>query len=526
MGRPKSTQFAGAAMLAVLVFAVFGQTAGHGFISYDDPYYLTENPVVLRGVTAEGLRWAFGISLGNWHPLAWLSHMADVEFFGLNPGAHHLTSVAIHAGSAVLLFLLLRSLTGSAWRSLFVAATFAVHPLRAESVAWAAERKDVLSAFFWFLTLAAWLGYVRRPGWRRYVSAITLFSLGLASKPMVMTLPAVLLLADWWPLGRFRGGAADRPPVPARTLLVEKIPFLLLSAASLAVTLVAQTRDAVTFVSPDLPTRIANAAASSAWYVGKLFYPSGLAVLYPYPTGGIPRWQFVAAGLFLLSATAVALLLARRRPYLAAGWFWYLVTLAPVLGLVQIGAQARADRYTYLPLVGVTVAVAWLLAETVPRSRAGRVSLAVASVAAVLVLAAAASVQAGRWRDGVTLYRHTLRVTGDNPIIQYNLGTDLRGQGRFPEAAEAFREVLRIDPLHASAYNNLGDLGFKAGRHAEAAGLFGEAVRLEPSNTVFRFNLGMALARDGRKEAALEQWRMIRAADPDRARRLYPEIFP
>jgi len=529
MGRRRDLLI-GAVVLPALVLAVFGQTARHPFVSFDDPYYITQNPLVLKGLTAAGLQWAFGISVGNWHPLTWLSHMADVEMFGLNAGGHHLVSVLIHAASTFLLFVLLRSLTGTFWKSLLAAALFGIHPLRVESVAWVSERKDVLSAWFWFLAMIAWLGYVRHPGRWRYLGVWGIFALGLAAKPMVMTFPAVLLLLDWWPLGRFPGGSAgaggrgSSPAAPA--LLLEKVPFLLLSAASLAITLIAQTRDARIFVTPDLPTRVANALVSTAWYVGKFVWPSGLALLYPYPVEGIPPWQYLAAGVFLATVTAAVLRVGRRLPYLPVGWFWYLATLLPVIGLFQVGAQARADRYTYLPLVGVTTAAVWFLGDAAPRNRSGRGLLAAGAAAAVFLLAGAAFVQTDLWRDGITLYRHTLQITRDNPVILYNLATDYKFGGRTREAVAAYGELLRIDPRNAKAYNNLGDIDFKIGLYPAAAELFGQAARLEPENTTFHFNLGMALARQGKKDLALEQWRIIRTADAERARRLYPEIFP
>ena len=341
---------------------------------------------------------------------------------------------------------------------------------------------------------------------------------------------SVLLLLDWWPLGRLPGRALQNAgtvaPRRAGALLAEKVPFLLLSAASLAITFVAQTRDAVVFVTPDLPTRVANALVSTAVYVAKLAWPSDLAVLYPYPTGGIPPWQPVAAGLALAGCTAAALLLANRRPYLASGWFWYLATLVPVVGLHQVGAQARADRYTYLPLVGVTVALVWLVGDAARSSRVARRVLATAAVAAVGLLAGAAFVQAGLWVDSRTLYEHTLRVTRGNYLILYNLGIDHASQGRYRDAMASYQEALRINPRHALSCNNLGDISFKLGRLPQAAVLFERAAALEPSNPLFQFNLGMALARLGHKERALEKWRLIRDVDPDRAARLHREIAP
>jgi tetratricopeptide (TPR) repeat protein len=442
--------------------------------------------------------------------------MLDVQIFGLDAGAHHLESAVIHAGSTLLLFALLRSLTGAFWKSLLAAAVFGVHPLRVESVAWAAERKDVLATFFWFLTLAAWLGHVRRPGRLRHVAAIGAYCLALASKPTAMTLPAVLLLLDWWPLGRLaRAGPRSR--------LREMAPFFVLAAASLAVTFVAQTSDARVFVAAGFPERAANAVVSAAVYLGKFLWPSGLAVLYPFPAAGTPAWQAALSALVLAAVSGICVKAARTRPALAFGWGWYLVTLAPVLGLVQVGAQARADRYTYLPLVGVSVMLAWGIGGVAVGRRRARLVPA-AAAAAVCALAAAAFVQTGRWRESRTLYEHTLRVTSGNYVILYNAGVDALAGGRRREAAEDFTAALRINPRYAEACNNLGHLWFEAGRLGLAEQLFERASRLEPGNPLFRFNHGMALARQGKREPAEQILRWLRQTDPERARRLSLEI--
>ena len=520
----------GVAVLTALVLSVFGQTISHPFISYDDPYYITQNPIVLKGLTGEGIRWAFRISIGNWHPTTWISHMLDVEIFGLNAGGHHMVSVFLHVANTVLLFSLLRAMSGAFWKSLVVAALFGIHPLRVESVAWAAERKDVLSSFFGLCSLTAWLGHLHRPSRWRSIGALGLFSLGLAAKPMLMTIPAVLLLLDWWPLGRFprtsHYSAHYRSFLPSRALLVEKVPFLLLSVASLAITVIAQTRNAVDYVRPDYLLRVANALVSYTVYLAKFVWPSNLGVLYPYPAGGVPLWKSLAAGLILLTVTAIALRFARRFPYCLTGWFWYLTTLIPVIGLFQVGAQARADRYTYLPLVGISIGVVWLFGDAAHHSQRDRRMSGAFAAVAVFLLAGTAFLQTRLWRDGIALYRHTVEATRDNLVISYNLGTDLKSMGRYQEAIAPFKEVLRIDPHHYHACNNLGDVYFKTGNFAAAADMFEQTVRADPSNSIFRFNFGMALARLGRKDLALEQWRLIRTTDAVRARRLYVEVMP
>jgi tetratricopeptide (TPR) repeat protein len=435
-------------VLVAALCGIYGQTRHHGFVNYDDPEYLSGNPLVSRGLTGDGLLWAFGYHANNWHPLTWLSHMLDAQLFGAWAGGHHLVSAGLHAAAGVLLLAVLARMTGAFWPSAAVAFLFALHPLRVESVAWAAERKDVLSGVFWMLSLGAYLRYVRRPGTGRYLAALGLFALGLAAKPMLVSLPVVLLLVDWWPLGRLRAGWSGA--------LREKAPFLLLALAAGVVTLHAQTADVAPLVTPALPLRLANALVSAVVYLRQLLWPSGLAVLYPYPRAGIPGWE-AAGALGLLAALGAAAVAARRRaPFLLVGCLWYLASLLPVSGIVQVGAQARADRYTYLPLVGVTLALAWGVGGAWPRTVPARRSLAVLAGCVCVCLASAANLQASRWRDSVALLGHSVRVTAENHIIMSNLGLALVDARRYDEAVGVLREAVRVAPDYCDAVYNLG----------------------------------------------------------------------
>ncbi len=336
--------------LAAITFAVFGQTAGFGFVNYDDNDYVYDNPVVARGLTLKGIVWAFSCHASNWHPLTWLSHELDCQLYGLNPSGHHLTNVLLHTATVIALFLVLRQMTGALWRSAFVAAVFAIHPLRVESVAWVAERKDVLSGLFFMLTIGAYVRYARRP-WSpaRYGLVVLLFALGLMCKPMLVTLPVVLLLLDYWPLQREESRKLSG-------LVLEKLPLLALSAASCVVTLLAQNGAIQSTELYSMPMRYANALVSGMVYLGQMVWPAGLAVFYPYPHNGLPAWEVALAGMLLAGLSAGAWGRRRKQPWLLVGWLWYLVMLLPVVGVIQVGGQAHADRYTYLPQIGIYVA--------------------------------------------------------------------------------------------------------------------------------------------------------------------------
>jgi Flp pilus assembly protein TadD len=466
----------GSLLLAVVL--VFGQTAQHGFVNYDDDAYVYNNPHVKVGLTAQGIAWAFTSNYyHNWHPLTSLSHIVDYQLYGLRPCGHHLGNVLLHAATAILLFLVLRRMTGRLWPSAFAAAVWAVHPLRVESVAWVSERKDVLSGLFFVLTLWAYASYVERPAsWGRYIRVVVFFALGLMTKPMLVTVPFVLLLLDYWPLGRMESSPTNnlggkrlevrRSPlseknVPpsfvqrVRRLVIEKIPLLLLAVASCVVTFVAQGGAVRPLELVPLPWRIANALVSYAAYLWQFVCPVGLAVIYPHPGDNLPAWH-VAVALLVLVGISLAVLAARRKhPYLLVGWLWYVGMLVPVIGLVQVGGQAMADRYTYLTQIGLCVALAWGVANVAGSWPYHRWLLPVSSSLVVVILMGCAWRQTGYWRDSESLWTHTLACTSNNAVAHNNLGIVLGMGGLIEEAIPHFQEALKIRPDYPNARRNL-----------------------------------------------------------------------
>jgi len=439
------------AALALLTLLAWLPTLHNGFVNLDDGFYVTGNPWVLKGLTREGLAWTLTANVANnWHPLTLVSHMLDVQIFGLHAAGHHGTSLALHIANVLLLFAVLRGMTGAPGRSALVAALFAVHPTHVESVAWVAERKDVLSALFWILAMGAWTAWTRRPSTGRYLLVMVLMILGLASKPMVVTLPFALLLLDLWPLDRLQLGW--------RRLILEKLPLLALSAASSLVTLRYQTTSMVSLDLLPWTFRLSNAAVSYAAYLGKTLFPWHLAVFYPILA--IPAWKVVGSLALLLAITALAVWKARRFPWLLTGWLWFLGTLVPVIGLVQVGRQAMADRYLYLPSIGLFLALVWGIAELVkPR----RVRIAVAAVA-VLLLATGTWMQVRSWRDSVTLYRHALAVTENNYVAHVGLAKALVAKRDWDGAAEQFRAAIALRPEFREARLGLEAVLRAAGR--------------------------------------------------------------
>jgi Flp pilus assembly protein TadD len=488
-----------------LTAVVFRPVVRNGFAGYDDNEYVTENPHVRSGLTAGNLRWAFTAAhSNNWHPLTWISHQADCAWFGLNPAGHHVVNLVLHTANAALLFWWISGLTGALWRSVFVAAVFGVHPLHVESVAWIAERKDVLSAFFGLLALLAWSAWIRKPGPWRYLAAAVLFCAALMAKPMLVTLPAILLLLDWWPWKRgFR--------------IAEKLPLFVLSLLSGLATLWAQrSGEAVAAVeSLPVPMRLGNAAVAYLRYIGKLFWPSDLAVFYPYPPAGIPAWQIAGAGAIIAAISVAAWLLRKRRPWIGVGWCWYLVMLLPVIGIVQVGMQAMADRYMYLPMVGLAVIVAWETARVLP-------------VAGPVVVAACAILswrQIPVWKDGMTLFTHALAVTSGNFVAHDNLGVELDRRGRQDEAILHYRETLRIKPGDRIGSANLaqalfekGERLFNAGKPDDAYAALDEGLRLRPQNPAARTNMGLILLGRQQIAPAIAQFRAALQGDPTIAR--------
>jgi Tfp pilus assembly protein PilF len=515
------------AALAVCVFLllavalVFGQTARHDFVNFDDNEYVYDNPHVKQGLTLSNVAWAFNVGHAyNWHPLTWFSHMLDARLYGMHPGGHHLTSVLLHAIAAILLFLALWRMTGCLWRSAFVAAVFAVHPLRAESVAWVSERKDVLSGLFFMLTLGAYVGYVRRPfSLARYLAVLVLFGLGLMSKPMLVTLPFVLLLLDYWPLGRMEPAVGGTAPFPGKIIL-EKLPLLALTAASCAITFVAQSKLVIPVDAVSLSSRMANTVVAYMAYIGKLFYPVGLAVLYPYPDRGLQFWQVAASALALTGISAAAVIWRRRFPWLFVGWFWYLGMMVPVIGLVRVGLHSMADRYTYLPQIGLCLCVTWGVSQMTASWRYRRRVCGIAAALAILLLMGLAWRQTYYWRNSETIWNHTLESTTRNYIAHNSLGVLLADRGEVDAAVVHYREALAIQPDFAEAHNNLGIVLSERGQIDEAIVHYQKALKINPYDARTHLNMGMVLSSHGRAGEAVVYYRTALGIKPDNIKAL------
>jgi len=496
-GAPDSRRIPIALLLAVAVLAVYGRTVGFSFTSYDDPEYVTDNTVVRAGLTLRGALWALTTTAtSNWHPLTWLSLMLDSEIGGGAAWPFHLTNVLLHLANTLLLFLAWERMTRETGPSAFVAALFAVHPLHVESVAWVAERKDVLSTLFWMLTLLAWIRWTERPGAGRYAVVVCLFVAGLMAKPMLVSLPLVLLLLDVWPLGRLEKGW--------RALATEKAPLAVLSAVSCAVTLAAQKQAIGTFEVFPWTSRVGTALVSYAVYLLKAAWPHPLAVFYPHPGRIVLLLPVVASAVVVATLSTAALRSVKKRPYLAVGWLWYVLTLVPVIGLVQVGLHSRADRYTYIPLVGLFVCAAWGARDLA--GERGRRFLLPAAVAVLALLGTLASVQVGTWRDGITLFRHAVRVTWHNAVAENNLGSALVLSGSIDEALPHFEEALRINPHFPAARYNLGSAFLKKGEIEAAVAQLEEALRMDPSHSGAHYNLGLARMQQGALDEAIRHF--------------------
>jgi len=504
--------------LLLAVALVFGQTIGHEFINFDDNLYVYENPVVQRGLTLQGFRWAFTtFHANNWHPLTWFSHMLDCTLYGLQAGGHHLTSVFLHASTVVLLFLVLWRMTGFLWRSAFVAAVFAIHPLRAESVAWVAERKDVLSGLFFMLTLGAYVRYVRRPtSMVRYGVVVLIYAGGLMTKPMLVTLPFVLLLLDYWPLGRM-GPTADKASSFPWRVIVDKFPLLALTAASCAVTFFAQGDAIAPIDAIPISSRVANALVSYMAYIGDLFYPVGLAVIYPLRGDGVPIGKAIASTLALMGISTATLVWRRQFPYLFVGWFWYLGMLVPVIGLLQVGSQSMADRYTYLPQIGLCLAVTWGGAQLAASWRRHRWVCIAVSVLAVLILMGFAWRQTSYWRNSETLWTHALDCDIRNYKAHGSLGAALVAKGQNDAAIVHFQKALEITPKYAMAHLNIGHIMAVRGQNDAAIAHFQKALEINPVNAEAHLNLGVALKRRGQVDAAIAHYRKALEIEPNYA---------
>jgi tetratricopeptide (TPR) repeat protein len=531
--------------LAAIIWVVFGQTLGHGFVNYDDDLYVYENPAVTRGLNLKGVEWAFNHTVAaNWHPLTMMSHMLDCQLYGLSPGGHHLTNILGHTATTILLFLVLRRMTGFLWRSALVAAVFAIHPLRVESVAWVAERKDVLSGLFFMLTLWAYGRYVQRQSrvesrgsnapaapalgprlWTLdYCLVLLFFALGLMCKPMLVTLPLVLLLLDYWPLNRFaplapapavtgKGGALKNHSVRWR-LILEKIPLLALTGAACVVTMVTQ-KDII--VPAPLALRIGNAVVSCVVYLRQMVYPAGLAVLYPYPRNSLSGWEITLAVVLLVAISAGVFLRWRKEPYLLVGWLWYLGMLVPVIGLVQAGAQARADRYTYLPQIGLYLAIIWAVGDMTVSWRYRRQTSGVATFSVIAALMVCAWKQTTYWQSNESLWTHTLACTSDNAFACNNLGDALLQKGEVDKAITLLQRALQINPDCAYAHNGLGNALLQKGEVDEAIAQYQKELQIYPDGAYAHNNLGNVLLQKGEVDEAIAQYQKALQINPDNA---------
>ena len=515
MSRPRVIVLA----LALTTLLVYLPVTHDGFLNYDDQDYVTENSMVQRGLTWAGIEWAFTTGhASNWHPLTWLSHMTDCSLFGLNPGGHHLVNVLFHAANAVLLFILLLQLTGALWPCAFIAALFAWHPLHVESVAWVAERKDVLSTFFALLTLLSYTKFVKENCRRSFWFALIFFALGLMSKPMLVTLPFVILLLDFWPLQRFSHFKFQMATVTRFTL--EKNPFFLLAAVSCLVTFFAQSQqsgDAVASLELiPLHYRLLNAVISYGRYLLKMVWPVNLAVIYPLPEH--LSWMYAAAATSAAALFIISWLVwrgHRKFPYLLVGWLWFLGALIPVIGLVQVGSAALADRYTYVPLVGIFIAVVFGGCDLAKRFQIPKIIMAVATVSVLATCLILTENQLRYWRDSETLFTHALAVTKDNHVAHVNLGVALDQKGEPNEALEQYRAAERLAPELYHIHNNLGNLLDKMGRPTEALTEYRQAVRLKPDFAFLHNSLGDELATLGRSDEALQEFSTAARLDPN-----------
>jgi len=508
--RSRTTQLAAIYLgLVGLVAAVFLQTGHFNFVNYDDGGYVFENANIRAGLTWRGVAWAFThVHSQNWHPLTSISHMIDCQFFGLNAGAHHLVNVGLHAAAALLLFTFLWQSTNALWASAISTAIFAIHPLRVESVAWISERKDVLSGLFFMLTLLAYLRYVRGQTWQRMAVVAVCFAFGLTSKPMLVTTPIILLLLDYWPFARFKKQGLWK-------LILEKTPLVILSVGSCAATLIAQQVAIGSTESLPLASRIDNALVTYVNYLRQMFWPVDLVPFYIHPEWRLATWEIIGAIILLAGITVAMFLLRRKLPFLLVGWLWYIVMLLPVIGIIQVGLQARADRYTYLPQIGIIIAVVWAILNLSSLWRARTVALVPASLAVVGSLSFLSYRQATHWHDTESLWSYTLSLSQENDVALTGLAMIEVGRGQIDDAIIHFRHALGLRDGNAAAHYGLGLALSQQRKTDEAIEHWQKSLELQPDNLNARNNLGAALAGIGRTPEAIEQWQQALAFDPD-----------
>jgi tetratricopeptide (TPR) repeat protein len=513
----------------LLIFAIiiaYGQVRNFDFVDFDDGVYITENSHVQKGFTVEGLAWAFTtFHAANWHPLTWLSHMLDFQIYGLSPMGHHWTNLLFHIANSLLMFLILKLMTGALWRSAFVAALFALHPLHVESVAWISERKDVLSTFFGLLMFFAYYRYVKISGFKNYLLVVIFFGLGLMAKPMLVTFPFLLLLLDFWPLQRLQfKDNTSLPDEAARfdlqrffKLIWEKIPLFVLAAIASVLTFIAQQSKGA-IGSPELfplQARIANAFVSYVRYFSKAIWPGNLAIFYPHPVNTLPAWQIIGASLLIAVAIFLSIRTSKKYPYITVGLFWYLGTLVPVIGFVQIGDQAMADRYTYIPLTGLFIIVAWGVSDLLVKWHYRKIFLGVSAVIILSALTVCTFFQASHWRNTITLFKNAVKVTENNYKALNNLGAALIDKGKPDEALLYFAEALRINPQKTGARNNLANMLFLQGKPDEAVFHYNEILKFNPQKTDARNNLANVLSAQGKLDEAVLHYKEAININPE-----------
>jgi len=514
--------------LIVAVIIAYAQVSNFDFVGYDDQEYITENSHVQEGLNLKSINWAFtSFHSANWHPLTWLSHMLDCELYGLNPMGHHWTNVQFHIANTLLLFFVFLKMTGALWRSAFVAALFALHPLHVESVAWVSERKDVLSTFLGLLMIITYCRYVKEPCLKKYLLVIILFGLGLMAKPMLVTFPFVLLLLDYWPLNRVQfendllrqsNRITSFDFKKFLRLIIEKIPFFILAIISCILTFLAQQSSGAVkaLVALSIKTRTANALVSYVTYVLKAIWPINLAVFYPHPGNSLPVWQILGAALLIASACILAVRASKKYPYIAVGLFWYLGTLVPVIGLVQVGEQAMADRYTYIPLIGLFILLAWGVPDLLKKWQYRKIFLRLSVAVILSALTVGTFFQAGHWKNGVTLFENAVKVTENNYKAQNNLGTAL-GPVDIDKSIYHYKESLKIKPNYVRALYNLGTALFEKGNYDEAVLYFTKALKINPKKTDARMNMANVLFKQGKSDKAVFHYNEIIKTDSENA---------
>ncbi|MCE5324467.1 tetratricopeptide repeat protein [bacterium] len=509
-------------LLTIVTGAVYWQLTGSKFVIYDDPVFVTENQHI-NGLTYKNILWAVtGTVNGNWQPAIWLTYMLDYQLFGLDPGAFHFTNLILHIANALLLLILLHRMTGSLWKSAFVAAIFALHPLHVESVAWISERKDVLSTLFWLLTTLAYIRYAEKPNLRRYALVLIVFALGLMAKPMLVTLPIILLLLDYWPLGRLKAKAHtcdDTKPVPLKKLVLEKVPPAILALGAVIITLVTQISVGATseMGKCGFGVKAANAIVCYFAYIRKMIWPCDLAIFYPHPLDTLPQWLVVSCGVALVAITYI-LVRSRKRPYALVGWLWYLITLLPVIGFVQVGLQAMADRYTYVPMIGIAIMIAWSVPETLLKVWRGRALVAFIALTIITALTVCTYRQVSYWHDDFTLLNRAIEIVPKNSLANGLLGSAYYKAGNEDAAEQYFREALRALPRYYIIRHNLASLLVKQKRLDEAAECLEETLHFYPNDAYTHLQIGTLYLMQSKLDLAEEHLRKVIRLYPSKPR--------